>query len=514
MTPARRRALVALLAGLSAMLLVAWTLGLVGPGNTIGTADNGDGARLFCGAGLAPTTPSAAWQGGVVMDFTRVAPCDTAQPSSALLILRVAAMGQHGFSLTRLGWLYAILVGLTTAAAAWAVTVTRFRSMWLLLPAVVPLLDSDFARLFVSTYGEPAGLLGAFALVSGLAVATATDVTHRAERFVALGLLLGGGVVAGLAKVGYLPVLLLGLIAAAAVGVRVGGPRWTTRVVGPATVLVVAALVLLPVQRGLEWQRTSYPFINAHNLVYTVALQEMPGSAERLGLPAGAQDSAGQSFDPKGPVGVEGADVVAADPARVRRAAISLLAHRPSVLARVVGIGLQATGGSDLDYLPSRAWAPDAVGPPIGVAVSGAQGTDAAGLREWLGGIPRPWLPSVVTIVGILAGIASLIWRRLWFRGFGVVAGACSACALALVLVAVLGDGYFEIAKHVWLAAYLLDVALLALVGLGVAGAWYGGRWWWDRRASTASPMDGEQDLSGETQAGTAAVLEAPTVRD
>jgi hypothetical protein len=35
----------------------------------------------------------------------------------------------------------------------------------------------------------------------------------------------------------------------------------------------------------------------------------------------------------------------------------------------------------------------------------------------------------------------------------------------------VLGDGYFEIAKHTWLAAYLLDVTALALLGALVTAA-------------------------------------------
>jgi hypothetical protein len=41
-------------------------------------------------------------------------------------------------------------------------------------------------------------------------------------------------------------------------------------------------------------------------------------------------------------------------------------------------------------------------------------------------------------------------------------------------VVAVLGDGYFEVFKHVWLAAYLLLVGglcLLAAVGAGLVHA-------------------------------------------
>jgi hypothetical protein len=44
--------------------------------------------------------------------------------------------------------------------------------------------------------------------------------------------------------------------------------------------------------------------------------------------------------------------------------------------------------------------------------------------------------------------------------------------AVGLVAAAVLGDGYFEIAKHTWLAAYFLEVTatsvLLALAVVAV----------------------------------------------
>jgi hypothetical protein len=39
------------------------------------------------------------------------------------------------------------------------------------------------------------------------------------------------------------------------------------------------------------------------------------------------------------------------------------------------------------------------------------------------------------------------------------------------VTLAVLGDGYYELTKHVWLASYALVVAAGALVAAGVAAA-------------------------------------------
>jgi len=48
------------------------------------------------------------------------------------------------------------------------------------------------------------------------------------------------------------------------------------------------------------------------------------------------------------------------------------------------------------------------------------------------------------------------------------VAAVAAVSAVGVVAAAVLGDGYFEIAKHVWLAACLLVVTAAAVV-LGAA---------------------------------------------
>lgn len=56
------------------------------------------------------------------------------------------------------------------------------------------------------------------------------------------------------------------------------------------------------------------------------------------------------------------------------------------------------------------------------------------------------------------------------------VAGVSAVGAVGVAALAVVGDGYYEIAKHVWLSAYLLDVTAAALLGAAaaavVSGAW------------------------------------------
>ena len=47
------------------------------------------------------------------------------------------------------------------------------------------------------------------------------------------------------------------------------------------------------------------------------------------------------------------------------------------------------------------------------------------------------------------------------------MAGATAVTAVALAAVAVIGDGYFEVFKHVWLASYLLVMTGVWLLAAG-----------------------------------------------
>jgi len=100
----------------------------------------------------------------------------------------------------------------------------------------------------------------------------------------------------------------------------------------------------------------------------------------------------------------------------------------------------------------------------LGTSV-GPQGADRGLLLAWLAGLPRPWLPAAVVAAGVLAGLLTLRRRTPAVeRALGRVAAVAAVCAVGVVAAAVLGDGYFEIAKHVWLAAYLLVLTAAAVV--------------------------------------------------
>ena len=366
-----------------------------------------------------------------------------------------------------------MLAASVTVVAAWAATGGGLSRVLILVPPIMPMADARFSRFFISTYAEPAGLLGAFAVVCGIGVLVVTGRTQRPERAIGIALVAGGGLLAATAKVAYAPLLGVAVLVCSvtAVSVRRVGPNWQGRLVGPVVAVVTLLVAVGPVTAAMKWQTQHFAAVNTHNLVYTTVLTEVPGSADSLGLPASAAGSAGDAYFPNGPGGVPGADVIAARPAAVRNAAWRTLARHPDALLRAFGVAMQATQGARLSYLPSAPWTPDTPPFPIGTVV-GEEGANAPTLRSWLDGMSVPWWPSLLATLGILAGVAGMVRRgRLW-SSFARLAGVAALSAVGLAVAAVLGDGYFEIAKHVWLAAYLLDVTLLALIGaVAIVGA-------------------------------------------
>lgn len=450
-----RRPVVAAAAGLAAALLVVVSLGL--PSAPAGAGDNGDGYRLYCGAGLTPATPDerSNWKGGVVLDFTTGSPaCADPIASSALPILRLATTGAGPvWSLSTLGLLYALAIGVAAAVAAWAVGPGV--RLLVLVPALVPLAGPTFSRFLVSTFGEPAGLLGAVALCLGAGVLAVTDRRLAAERVAGLVLVAGGGLLAATAKAGYLPLLGFAVVICAGTAVRLAGRE---RVIGPVVAVAAALLAVAPVLAGVSWQQRNYAVVNAHNLAFTLVLPEIgDGALAPLGLPPAAAPFAGRAYYPEAANGYPGSEVVAARPAEVRAAAYRELLTHPGAALRAFGVGLEATLGARLEYLPSRPLTATTLPSALGTSV-GEQGADRARLLAWLDSLPVPWLPAAVALAGAVAGV---LRRR---DAFARIAGFGAASAVSLVVVAVLGDGYFEIAKHVWLAAYLLEVTAAALV--------------------------------------------------
>ncbi len=481
-------------------------LGLVG-GSAIGAADNGDGLRVYCVADLVPdaTDGVASGHGVVVTEFRTGGPgCPRAAPTtSAGLVLRAtvavaplldrtpaAPDGSTRFSLEWLAAVYAGLFALGAGLAAYAATAGRPARhvapvlLAVLGPPLAPLLVAPWwSRFLVSTFSEPAGLVGAAWLGWGLLTVALTRATDRAARGIALGLIAVGGVVASTAKPGFLPVGLVavGVCALVAVGTR----PWRRRLPGLGVAVVAVALAASPVLSGIQAQKDSYETVNAHNLAFTAVLPESgPAATTALGLRPEAWQHAGEHFYLNGGRAVPGwAETVGARPGELRAAAEAWVVDHPRVLARMVHRGLVATLRPEVPYLASTTGGPRTTDGEIRRPAY-PEGSQTMGTTfVYFDGLPGRWVPPAVLALALLAAALTVVVpRRIragpsrWAAaatpaatGLARVAGVLAVAALGIVVLAVLGDGYCEVAKHVWLGSYALVVAATTLVGAAVA---------------------------------------------
>lgn len=85
--------------------------------------------------------------------------------------------------------------------------------------------------------------------------------------------------------------------------------------------------------------------------------------------------------------------------------------------------------------------------------------------------LPGRWMPPTVVVVALLAAAATVLVPRLARRSPSGVR-LLRVAAVGTVLPAVLGDGCVEVAKHLWLASYLLVVTVIVLAaGITRTGA-------------------------------------------
>ncbi|GLZ47203.1 hypothetical protein Acsp06_33880 [Actinomycetospora sp. NBRC 106375] len=99
----------------------------------------------------------------------------------------------------------------------------------------------------------------------------------------------------------------------------------------------------------------------------------------------------------------------------------------------------------------------------------------------YLDGLPGRWVPPTVVALALLGGALTLLpTRRVAGTvldraatppavGLLRVAALLAGTGVGIVLVAVLGDGYCELAKHVWLGSYALVVAGLVLAAAALS---------------------------------------------
>jgi hypothetical protein len=454
-------------------------------GGLIGVGDNGDAYRLFCTAGLTPATANhfSLWRGVVVTEFTSGAhPCTAAASSAATLLGLVVPEGPGVWSLTSYAWLFAALAALGVGiGAATLATVRPARAALVAIPLVPLLAVSWWSRFLVSLYAEPTALVATVWVVTGLLVVAGTKPEHRAARGVALVLLALGGLVGATAKPGFVPVGGLAALSCALVVLRAPRARRPvrvlTRLAGPLVALALVAAAALPVAQGVVGQDRSYGAVNAHDLVFTALMPEIGPDVvvPAVGLPPAAAAHSGEGYYWAGGRDVPGWVTAIGDrPAQASATAHVLLAEHPGAFATMIGRGLTATMRPQLPYLPS---APQGTAPEHfeGRTPYPEAGPQTSMLLGWLAGIGAGGLPSALVVAALAAGAATLLPRVRRGDPLAVgltrVAAGAALLGLGVVTLAVVGDGYYELSKHVWLASYCFAVTGLAGVTAAVVGA-------------------------------------------
>jgi hypothetical protein len=483
MSPPRHALAAAWAAAVAAVVTaggLARVLGLLG-GTPVGAGDNGDGFRTFCVAGLLPDNPelNATWRGVVVTAFTTGhPPCSDGVPSSASRILAATVGDGPLWSLTTLAWTYAgvTALGAGIAAAALATAGAR-RALLVALPLLPLLVVPWWSRFDLSTYAEPAGLVGTVWVLLGLLVVAGTPPSARAARVAALGLVVAGGLAAATAKPGFVPVGVVAALAAVTVAVGVRG-GWRARVPGLVAGALVVVLAAGPVLAAVATQNRLYGPRNTHHVVFTVLLPELgPGVLPPLGFPPAAAAASGESWYWAGARDIPGWDAaLGSRPDAARAEAQAVLAAHPGLAVRVVGRALSATLRPALPYLPSvpRGSAPEV---DEGRTIYPETGPVGDLQRVYLEGITVPWLPSALVVAAVGAALATVVPRRrrrpMRSSATGMVrlAAGSALTAVGIAALAVAGDGFYELTKHVWLASYLLVVTALLLAASGVTAA-------------------------------------------
>ncbi|MER7860529.1 hypothetical protein ABTX61_15610 [Amycolatopsis japonica] len=426
----------------------------------VGMADNGDGFRVLCGAGIP-------WKGKpegfVHLAYTVPAgECDATYLLTQSWFARIArsiggVLGlESTLSLVVLGVLTSVLaaaaVALIVVGLPYSRRVRGFAAVGLLLVVA----DSAFFGYFASVLGEGAAFLGLLLAVGGLLVSARPDWW----RYAGLAVLLFGGVVAVNAKVQTL--MILPLLALAAVLVRPAGVRGLKRWLPVVFVIGALAGGTAYAQQTVEPAKLPDGSLAARpgddsreiNMFNTIFLTIVDGRHDTeadlaaLGLPASFGQYAGNGWwhpkpatlDPEYPKYREQIS---------RRNVVEYFATHPF---RTVEILDRAAG----DLLTAR--------PPYLGSFDQSAGF-APETQEYR-------VPIVSTATKLLAplGFFALlpIWALIAWRGWktrraavGVVLGFLLAVAAGQFVLAALGDG-LENVKHQVIALYctLLGVVL------------------------------------------------------
>lgn len=437
-------------------------------GTDVGLADNGDGFRLMCTFHLTKRVDVLA--NPLELHYVSVpVGCAPAlnyfssmqwlvAPGRALYRLRYGA--EAGLDLRVLGVVGAVVQGAALAGLYLGLPGGRLRRGVTVGLAALLLADISFATYFVSPFSEPAAFLG-------LLVVTACVAWYlRAPRrpVVPLVALTAAGVFLCLAKSQTAPfaALLLPVLLLRAVPLgRRAGP-WAGRV-APA----LAALVLVGVTAtNLAQTPAFFSEVNVHNLVFRTLLPDdadPAGALRALGAPASLLRYEGTGyFDPPAAGKATDPDYAVFQNRVTRGVVLRFIAEHPGHWLPLLRAGARAAPVLRVDYLsnfPTPRSPQDFLAP---------RPDPARRLLALLGPASWPLLPLAWLVTALVSAVVAL--RRSSPPGRRATAAASyllAAGALSQVLVALLGDGYYELVKHTILAGYA--TVLLGCLGAGWA---------------------------------------------
>lgn len=464
--PSRNRAAwrVAAASGLLALVLLgAWVL----RSPFVGLADNGDWGRYSCPVGL-----SGEGRFDVLPATVAAGDCPAYDYRSTFVPFLAAAKAVEvplfgSVHLQHLATFWAVVVAAGWAWFGFELTMASgraARSFACTAALVVVSSDVAFSAYFGSLYGE--------AMIFGLLPAVAASLIRlcRTDRVEAGPVAIAGvllvAVTAAKPSMAFTAALFVAVVAIAR---RDSLSARALRVPVLASLcLALFSLVAIADPNFTEW--------NTYNLAFTVVAPES-GSPHGALLDMGLDDADAERLRPF--VGVEfgpsvteewdGAGLTAFR-AQGRTGVYRALATRPRVWWRMLDRGTSTLDDLHLSYLSNQV---RSVGMPSGPAL--ADRPHPANLV--LAPISRLGAP----LLGLWLLVLGWFARRAWIasRGDGQAQPGDSRSVNALVAfgaamavsqtVLALGDGYYELAKHLVVAGY---ASSLILAGLVVTGAW------------------------------------------
>lgn len=443
-------------------LLISWQL-FVQP--VAGLANNGDFHRVMAPLGIEPDGPVeyfANVQPAYRVDLSRRAGVEYA--TSALLPVGLAALlgaPAGGFDVRLVGALYLALLLLATwllllgarklPAAARAATVLL--SAWIFT-------DLEYTGYFNSLYSEPTALL-MLLLLLGFALGWKGA---RGGYAFPLAVLAAGGGLALAKRQDWVAGPLVAAVVVAALG------RASAAGAGPRRVAVLGALALTLVaaRSGLQPQNPTLRDCNLFNAVFFGVLKDSPApeaDLTDLGLPAALARFRGLNYwHPDNPSAQPA--FRSAFYARVSTGSVvAFYLRHPLRLAGVLGAALRTAA----DMHPAG----------LGHFVPGARGavdkerrfTAWSRSKAALG----PAFPAVALGVLVLALLLPLAVHRRTPLHPVMLLPLLALSAFAQLGAAVVGDGMYELAKHLFFFHALLDACAVGLAAWALT-AWAGRR--------------------------------------